>query len=121
LGAVKNANLVENYPGFPGGISGSELLQLFREHAVRLSVRVTFEEIKKLSFDGRVFQAVTSQGDYQSRVAVIASGTKQRPLTDLAVPAALCDRVEYEVFSLLDLRGQEVAIIGAGDGALITP
>lgn len=116
-GLLKNANLVENYPGFPGGISGSGLLQLFREHAERLSVRVSFEEIEKLSFDGRVFQAVTSQGDYQSRVAVIASGTKPRLLTDLAVPAALCDRVEYEVFPLLGLRGQGIAIIGAGDAA----
>lgn len=116
-GLLKNANLVENYPGFPGGIPGPELLRLFKEHAERISVQVTHEEIVELSFDGRVFQATTSRGNYHSRVAVIASGTKPRPLSDLPIPVAFCDRVEYEVFPFLGLHGQDVAIIGAGDAA----
>ena len=80
-------------------------------------MQVTHEEIVELSFDGRVFQARTSRGNYHSRVAVIASGTKPRPLSDLPIPVAFCDRVEYEVFPFLGLHGQDVAIIGAGDAA----
>ena len=47
-GLLLNANLVENYLGFPEGISGRELVGLFKEQLERIGVSVKFEEVKKL-------------------------------------------------------------------------
>ena len=44
-GLLRNANLVENYPGFPGGISGRELVRRFKKQVSEISVKVTFTEV----------------------------------------------------------------------------
>ena len=116
-GLLHNANLVENYPGFPRGIRGPELVELFIEQAECTDVQVTHEEVLELSYDEKVFQALTPVDIYQSRVAVIASGTQPRLLTDIEIPDDLQDRVYYEVYPLLDIENKHVVIIGAGDAA----
>src|SRR5574341_831560 len=116
-GFLWNANLVENYPGFPAGITGPRLVRLFERQARRLSTQIIFEEVLKLSFDGALFQAETSRQAYHCRVAVIASGTKPREILDLSIPPGLQERITYEVRSRIGLQGQRIAIIGAGDAA----
>src|SRR5574341_1331570 len=63
-GLLWSANLVENYPGFPAGITGPRLVRLFEKHAGRLSLQVLYEEVLELSFDGGYFQVTTSQTVY---------------------------------------------------------
>jgi thioredoxin reductase (NADPH) len=116
-GLLRNANWIENYPGFPRGIAGPRLAQLIVSQARQAGVAIRHEQILHLSWDGAVFQAVTLQGQYTSRLAVVASGTQPRRFQEFEIPGDLADRVFYEIYSLLGLESQQVVIVGAGDAA----
>jgi len=116
-GLLLNANLVENYPGFPGGIPGPTLVDLFIQQARHLGIEVTFEEILALDYDQGMYQARTEIKSYASRVAVIATGTKPATFADLPIPGNLESRIFYEVYPLLKMEGKSIAIIGSGDAA----
>jgi len=116
-GLLRNANLVENYPGFPGGIPGARLVKLFARQASNVGVVVTHAEVTSIAYDQGLFLVETSQGSYLSRLAVIATGTKPLRIADLSIPVELQGRVFYEVHELLKIEGKCVAIIGGGDAA----
>ena len=116
-GLLHNANLVENYPGFPGGIRGVDLVRLMTEQALGIGVRVTHDEVIELDFVDDEFKIKTASAVYHSRQVVVASGTKERRFGDFEVPEALSGRVLYEVYPLLEVSGGEIAIVGAGDAA----
>jgi thioredoxin reductase (NADPH) len=116
-GLLRNANLVENYPGFPRGISGPRLVKLFARQASNVGVVLTHTEVTSIEYDQGTFQAKTSQKNYLSRLVVIASGTKPLRIADLSIPEELDDRVYYEVHELVNVEGKSVAIIGGGDAA----
>jgi thioredoxin reductase (NADPH) len=116
-GLLWNANLVENYPGFPRGISGPKLVKLFIRQAQNLAIAVTHEAVIDLEYGEGLFHAHTHQNSYASRVAVIATGTKPLPLAGLSIPPEITDRVFYEVYPLLQTVGKRIVIIGSGDAA----
>ncbi|MFH1632526.1 MAG: NAD(P)/FAD-dependent oxidoreductase [Chloroflexota bacterium] len=116
-GLLRSANLVENYPGFPGGISGLDLIRLFERQARDISVRVDFDLVLNLDFEGSTFLVETENAVYHSQIVVVASGTKPRQFTDFEIPAEARDKVFYEVYPLLNVSGKRVAIVGAGDAA----
>ncbi len=116
-GLLLNANLVENYPGFPAGIPGPELVELFIRQANHLDVAVTFDEIIELDYHQGWFRASTRQNSYTSRAAVIATGTKPVTFADIAIPDELKGRVFYEVYPLLNEEGKCISIVGSGDAA----
>jgi len=118
-GLLWNANLVENYPGFPSGISGVDLVQLFLQQVERLSIEIQPETVLNLCWQSGLFQVQTDLDQYSARIVVIASGTKARRLPQNLVPSALDQQVFYEVLPLLDRRvaDKTIAIIGAGDAA----
>ena len=116
-GLLKNANLVENYPGFPGGIKGTDLVDLFRQQAEETGVRVTFERVITLDHrEGRFF-IETDQAAYRSKRVVIASGTEARRFMDFEIPGDLAGKVFFEVHLLRDAQEKRIAIVGAGDAA----
>jgi thioredoxin reductase (NADPH) len=116
-GLLRNANLVENYPGFPHGISGIRLVKLFTRQATNFNIEVTHQEVIDLGYDQGLFQVITKHNSYVSRIAVIATGTKPLLFTDLMIPEDLIESVFYEVHGLLHVEGKCVAIIGSGDAA----
>jgi len=116
-GLLLNANLVENYPGFPSGIPGPELVELFVKQAHNLGIAVTFEQVSALDYDGELFRASTDQKSYSARMAVIATGTQPVAFTDLVISDELKSKVFYEVYPLLGVQGKSVAIVGSGDAA----
>ncbi len=116
-GLLLNANLVENYPGFPNGIPGPGLVDLFIQQAHRFDIEVIFEEIMALDYSEKLFQASTEKKSYASRVVVIATGTKPVGFTDIPIPSSLRSKIFYEVYPLLKEEGKCVAIIGSGDAA----
>jgi thioredoxin reductase (NADPH) len=116
-GLLGNANWVENYPGFPHGISGVDLVKLMLQHAWEVGVEITPAQVTRLDWNGRHFRAESSQDVYRARCVVIASGTQPLLFTDFALPLQGADRILYEVAPLLNLEGSEVAIVGAGDAA----
>ena len=115
-GLLWNANLVENYPGFPAGISGPKLVRLFERQMHRLGVEVFFEEVVRLTSQASEILVETDRATYRPRFIVIASGTRPNP-TPLLVPVQAQDKIHTEVYPLLGLRDSQVAIVGAGDAA----
>lgn len=114
-GLLWNANRVENYPGFPGGISGPDLVRAFLEQTKHIPI--TREPVLDLSWQDGVFYTTTPASVYPARAAVIASGTKPRPLTGFTIPDALRGQVVYEVAGLLNTAGARMVIVGGGDAA----
>ena len=118
-GLLWNANLVENYPGFPEGISGPELVRSIIQQAEKNAVQPMLQTVHNLSWEENFFQVETEVRRYSAQCVVIASGTQPRTFSDGFIPDVLRERVFYEVHPLLelDIAGKEIAIVGAGDAA----
>ena len=116
-GLLWNANLVENYPGFPGGIPGPELVRLFSQQFEALSLEPTLDTVTHLEYDGEVFLVTTAQETYASKTLVIATGTRPNVFPAGFIPDEAKGRIFYEVAPLLDVQGKQIAVIGAGDAA----
>jgi thioredoxin reductase (NADPH) len=114
-GLLWNANLVENYPGFMGGIHGPDLARLLFNQLGEC--KVTQTTVTELAWEDNLFHAKTLAGIYQARVAVIASGTKPRLLTSFNIPDQLRSHVVYEVADLIGVSGKRMVIVGSGDAA----
>ncbi|NQT74253.1 MAG: NAD(P)/FAD-dependent oxidoreductase [Chloroflexi bacterium] len=115
-GLLVNANLVENYPGFPDGISGSELVKRFEAQLIMVGVVPHFEEVLDLDHDDH-FILKTSEREFRSKFVVIASGTQPRAFDSINIPEEVSERVLYEVYPIANVEGKKIVIIGAGDAA----
>ena len=116
-GLLRNANLVENYPGFPGGIGGLDLVELFRKQLENAGVTVTFEKVLEINYKDKVFFTKTNQEVFTSATIVIATGTKPKRISDLPISDDIKDRIFYEIYPLFGIKNKRIAIIGAGDAA----
>jgi len=116
-GLLWNANLVENYPGFPGGIPGPKLVRLFSQQFEALSLEPTLDTVTSLGYDGEDFLVTTHQGTFASTTLVIATGTRPNTFPPGFLPKGAVERTYYEVAPLLDMQGKQIAVIGAGDAA----
>ncbi len=110
---------VENYPGYPDGILGPEMMEDFRKQAERFGTDVRYELIEKVDFSGPVHKAWTDTGkELHAHTVIIATGASakwlglesEKRLTNKGVSAcAVCDGFFF--------RGKEVAVVGGGDTA----
>jgi thioredoxin reductase (NADPH) len=117
-GQIINATLVENYPGFPQGISGAELGSLMHQQAVKYGLEIVAAEVAGIK-RGQTYSISTTEGDYEATAIIIAAGSEYRKL---GVPGeerftghgvsycATCDGFFF--------RDREVAVIGGGDTAI---
>ncbi|RLF71378.1 MAG: hypothetical protein DRN40_02600 [Thermoplasmata archaeon] len=116
-GLLKNANLVENYPGFPQGVTGPELVRLLKEHLKRAGFEPVYEEVVRVDFTEDSFIVETPKRSYASATVVVATGTKPKRPGEILLKEGAEDLTFYEVHPLLHLRDGRVAIVGAGDAA----
>lgn len=116
-GLLNNANLVENYPGFPGGISGLKLVGLFNEQVKKAGLKINKEEVQKLDYKTGLFSIKTDISDYRTKIVVLASGTKPEKLQGIKFSETVKEKIFYEILELLDEKGRKIAVIGAGDAA----
>ncbi len=112
---------VENYPGFPKGVQGPELMQLMREQAERFGTRIEQGWVEKIEAGRRPFRIVTSEKTYEAKAVVIATGAgakylgipSEKALMNKGVSAcATCDG------ALPLFRNKPLAVVGGGDTAL---
>lgn len=116
-GLLRNANLVENYPGFPNGITGVELVATFKEQLEVAGIQACHETAVEVNYSDDRFVTRTDQREIESDYAVIATGTIPKSIPDLSITEEVKHLVYYEVFPLLGERDKKIAIIGAGDAA----
>lgn len=110
---------VENYPGYPEGIMGPQMMEDFRKQAERFGTEVIYEKIAKVDLSGPVHKIYTEGGEeIQAHSVIISTGASakwlgldsEKRLTNKGVSAcAVCDGFFF--------RGQEVAVVGGGDTA----
>jgi thioredoxin reductase (NADPH) len=110
---------VENYPGFPQGIMGPELMAQFREQAERFGTDFVTADAERVDVTGDLKQVWVGDRVYESRAVIISTGAKARML-DLPSEQALlghgvstCATCDGFFF-----RGQNIAVVGGGDSAL---
>jgi len=110
---------VENYPGFPKGITGPELMDLFREQAQRFGAETVFKNVTKVDFSNKPFKVWIGDEEYSSDSIIIATGASammlglesEKKLFGYGVSAcATCDGFFY--------KEKKVLVIGGGDSAL---
>lgn len=118
-GQVANTADVDNYPGFPEGIQGPELVDLFQAQAERFGAEFVFDNASAVDFSERPFKVSSYSGDYQAESLILATGASVR---HLGVPGeeeftgrgvSYCGTCDGHFFQEKDL-----IVVGGGDSAL---
>jgi thioredoxin reductase (NADPH) len=124
-GALMNTTDVENFPGFPDGIQGPELMEMLRAQAERFGAELVPDDVVSVRLQGEVKEVVTGDAQWggetvhRARAVIIATGSAYR---ELGLPnekrlsghgvswCATCDGFFF--------RDQDIAVVGGGDSAL---
>lgn len=118
-GALMTTTEVENFPGWPEGIMGPELMQKFEEQAVRFGTDMRYEDAVEMKLDGDVKEIRTDEETYLARAVILAVGSDYKKLglegeelyTGKGVSyCATCDGFFF--------KDREIAVIGGGDSAV---
>lgn len=118
-GQLMTTTEVENYPGYPDGRTGPEMMEDFKKQAERFGTEIHYERIEKVDFTGPIHRVWTESGqEIQAHTIIIATGASakylglpsEQKLMNKGVSAcAVCDGFFF--------RGLEVAVVGGGDTA----
>ena len=117
-GQIALTEQVDNYPGFDEGIDGFTLGQKMEAQAERFGAETELAEVLSLSLQGEVKSAVTTEGTFQARVVILATGANPRPLGVADEEAFLGRGVHYcAACDGMFYRGKTVAVVGGGNTA----
>jgi thioredoxin reductase (NADPH) len=119
-GELMNTTDVENYPGFPDGIMGPDLMENFEKQAARFGTDIQFEDVTGLDLDGDIKTVTIATGEtFRARSIILSTGSAYR---ELGLPnekrlsghgvswCATCDGFFF--------KDQDIAVIGGGDSAM---
>lgn len=118
-GQLMNTTEVENFPGFPQGIQGPELMQHMVDQAKRFGSEIIFDDVTKVDFSSRPFKVWAGDKEYHGESVIIATGASS---LWLGLPSetkfrskgisscATCDGFFF--------KGKELIVVGAGDAAV---
>ncbi|MBI5019809.1 MAG: thioredoxin-disulfide reductase [Ignavibacteriales bacterium] len=110
---------VENFPGFPDGVMGPELMDLFRRQAEKFSAKTLFQDVTRVDLSERPFKIYSNDKEYTSDTLIVATGASAKWL---GLPSekeymghgvsgcATCDGFFF--------KGLEVVVVGGGDTAI---
>jgi thioredoxin reductase (NADPH) len=119
-GALMNTTDVENFPGFPDGIQGPELMDGLQQQAERFGAQVVFDDVTHVTLAGHLKRVVTGAGEiHQAPAVILATGSAYK---ELGLPeekkfsghgvswCATCDGFFF--------RDQDIIVVGGGDSAM---
>ncbi len=110
---------VENFPGFPDGVQGPELMESFRKQAERFGAELVTEKVTKVDLGARPFKVYVRDAVYEARTVIVSTGARSlllgldaesRLIGHGLSTCATCDGFFF--------RGQQIAVVGGGDSAL---
>jgi thioredoxin reductase (NADPH) len=118
-GQMTTTELIDNYPGFPQGVTGDELSRLMEEQAKKFGMETITEEVVEVSLEGDMKVVQTNESAYRCEALIICTGTEYRKL---GVPGekefagkgvsycATCDGAFF--------KDSQIVVVGGGDSAL---
>ena len=118
-GQVSTTHLVENYPGFPDGIGGPELVEAFQKQAEHFGTQIEFDEVTEIDFSQRPFKVTTYGDEKYADTLILTTGATPTPLN---VPGekemtgrgvSYCATCDGHFF-----QEKDVIVVGGGDSAL---
>ena len=117
-GQIVNAQMVENYPGFPEGISGIKLSSLMQQQASKYGLETLTDEIIRLAL-GQPYLIFTSDSRIEAAAIIIAAGSEYHKLGVAGEERLLGHGVSYcATCDGFLFRDREVAVVGGGDTAI---
>lgn len=120
-GQLMTTTEIENFPGFPGGISGPELMARMRSQSEQCGARIRTEDVEAVDLSSRPFKVVVGEEAIEAKAIIVATGAtakrlhlpSEERLWNRGVSAcAVCDG------ALPVFRGQVLVVIGGGDTAM---
>lgn len=119
-GELMNTTDVENFPGFPDGILGPDLMEQFQKQAERFGTEILFDDVTSVDLSGAVKSVTIATGEvFQARSVIVSTGSAYR---ELGLPdekrlsghgvswCATCDGFFF--------KDQDIAVVGGGDSAM---
>jgi len=117
-GQLATTTEVENYPGFPDGILGPELMQRLQQQAEKFGTEVVMDLVTEVDFQQRPFVLKTLGETYRAQAVIIATGASPRKLGVPGEKELLGYGVSYcATCDGFFFRGQTIAVVGGGDSA----
>lgn len=118
-GQIARAHIVDNYPGFPEGISGVEIGLKMKEQAERHGARIETAEVTEFRLAGDIKTLVTPDGEYQAKTVVLAMGARYKSLGLRSEKKFVGRGVSYcATCDGAFFRNLDAAVIGGGNTAL---
>ncbi len=118
-GQIINADSIENYPGFPDGVTGATLASLMQDHALKNGLDIHLSEVTSLQRKGHQWVVKASEREYSAKAIIIAGGSSLKKLNIpgedefLGSGVSYCATCDGAFFS-----GQKIAVVGGGDSAI---
>lgn len=118
-GLASTTDIIYNYPGFPSGVSGQELMDRMTKQAKEFGAEITYDDVLSVTRLSDVFRVKSTDEEHLAKVVIYATGTTPRRLN---VPGedhltgkgiSFCATCDGPLF-----RGKKVAVVGGGDSAL---
>jgi thioredoxin reductase (NADPH) len=118
-GQLSITTLVENFPGWPDGIQGPELIENMKKQAARFGATFQLAQLDQVDLNAHPFRLQTSAGEICTRTLIVASGASARwlglPSEQSLIGHGVSSCATCDGFFF---RGKEIAVVGGGDSAM---
>ncbi len=118
-GMLVNTTTVENFPGWPEGVQGQDLMEQMREQCERFGTEIVYEDATAAHLDGDVKTVTTDEGSYQAHTVIIATGSGYRTLDVPGEERLAGHGVSYcATCDGFFFRDKPIMVVGGGDSAM---